>query len=57
MGSVAILVILAVLLFHRRQVLGRAGDGRSVIILFFLPWLDCSPVKSIRYRPASTRRS
>jgi len=22
-----------------------------VIILFFLPWLDHSPVKSIRYRP------
>jgi ubiquinol-cytochrome c reductase cytochrome b subunit len=25
--------------------------GGSVIILFFLPWLDKSPVKSIRYRP------
>jgi ubiquinol-cytochrome c reductase cytochrome b subunit len=25
--------------------------GGSVIILFFLPWLDYSPVKSIRYRP------
>ena len=25
--------------------------GASVIILFFLPWLDRSPVKSIRYRP------
>ena len=25
--------------------------GGAVIILFFLPWLDCSPVKSIRYRP------
>ena len=25
--------------------------GGSVIILFFLPWLDHSPVKSIRYRP------
>ena len=25
--------------------------GGSVIIMFFLPWLDCSPVKSIRYRP------
>jgi ubiquinol-cytochrome c reductase cytochrome b subunit len=26
--------------------------GAAVIILFFLPWLDHSPVKSIRYRPA-----
>ncbi|WP_284620288.1 cytochrome b [Aquabacterium humicola] len=25
--------------------------GAAVIILFFLPWLDRSPVKSIRYRP------
>jgi ubiquinol-cytochrome c reductase cytochrome b subunit len=25
--------------------------GGAVIILFFLPWLDYSPVKSIRYRP------
>lgn len=26
--------------------------GGTVVILFFLPWLDKSPVKSIRYRPA-----
>ncbi|MDM7455700.1 MAG: cytochrome bc complex cytochrome b subunit [Tepidimonas sp.] len=26
--------------------------GGAVIILFFLPWLDYSPVKSIRYRPS-----
>jgi ubiquinol-cytochrome c reductase cytochrome b subunit len=25
--------------------------GAAVVILFFLPWLDHSPVKSIRYRP------
>jgi ubiquinol-cytochrome c reductase cytochrome b subunit len=25
--------------------------GGAVIVLFFLPWLDCSPVKSIRWRP------
>jgi ubiquinol-cytochrome c reductase cytochrome b subunit len=24
--------------------------GIAVLILFLLPWLDCSPVKSIRYR-------
>jgi ubiquinol-cytochrome c reductase cytochrome b subunit len=26
--------------------------GSSVFILFFLPWLDHAPVKSMRYRPA-----
>jgi ubiquinol-cytochrome c reductase cytochrome b subunit len=30
---------------------GVAVMGASTIILFFLPWLDHSPVKSIRYRP------
>jgi ubiquinol-cytochrome c reductase cytochrome b subunit len=25
--------------------------GGAVVIMFFLPWLDASPVKSIRYRP------
>jgi ubiquinol-cytochrome c reductase cytochrome b subunit len=29
---------------------GVAAMGAAVIILFFLPWLDRSPVKSIRYR-------
>jgi ubiquinol-cytochrome c reductase cytochrome b subunit len=28
--------------------------GGAVVILFFLPWLDRSPVKSIRYRPTGT---
>jgi ubiquinol-cytochrome c reductase cytochrome b subunit len=35
---------------HRRQVLGRRGDGCRCRDLAFLPWLDRSPVKSIRYR-------
>jgi len=26
--------------------------GAAVVILFFLPWLDASPVKSMRYRPS-----
>ncbi|MCQ9618114.1 cytochrome bc complex cytochrome b subunit [Paenalcaligenes niemegkensis] len=30
---------------------GVVAMGGAVIILFFLPWLDHSPVKSIRYRP------
>ncbi|WP_269498962.1 cytochrome b [Castellaniella sp. S9] len=30
---------------------GVVSMGGAVVILFFLPWLDHSPVKSIRYRP------
>ncbi len=30
---------------------GVVAMGGTVVILFFLPWLDQSPVKSIRYRP------
>jgi ubiquinol-cytochrome c reductase cytochrome b subunit len=29
--------------------------GAAVLILFFLPWLDRSPVRSIRYRPSWNR--
>jgi ubiquinol-cytochrome c reductase cytochrome b subunit len=29
---------------------GVAAMGGAVILLFFLPWLDRSPVKSIRYK-------
>jgi ubiquinol-cytochrome c reductase cytochrome b subunit len=29
---------------------GVIAMGAAVVILFFLPWLDRSPVKSIRYR-------
>ncbi len=30
---------------------GVVAMGGAVVILFFLPWLDHSPVRSIRYRP------
>ena len=30
---------------------GVVGMGGAVVILFFLPWLDYSEAKSIRYRP------
>ncbi len=30
---------------------GVVAMGGGVVVLFFLPWLDNSPVKSIRYRP------
>jgi len=31
---------------------GVVGMGAAIVVLFFLPWLDRSPVKSIRYRGA-----
>ncbi|MCY1507040.1 Cytochrome b/c1 [compost metagenome] len=47
-----ILIVVAVLLRAiDAKFWGVVIMGGSVIILFFLPWLDHSPVKSIRYRP------
>ncbi|CAG9170997.1 cytochrome b [Cupriavidus pinatubonensis] len=52
-ASVAIAVILAVgFYFIDAKFWGVLVMGGSVVVLFFMPWLDCSPVKSIRYRPA-----
>lgn len=52
-GAVAIAVILAVgFYFIDAKFWGVLVMGGSVVILFFMPWLDSSPVKSIRYRPA-----
>ena len=36
--------------FAGTQVWGVLVMGASIVILFFLPWLDKSPVKSIRYK-------
>jgi len=36
--------------FAGTQVWGVIVMGASIVILFFLPWLDKSPVKSIRYK-------
>ena len=36
--------------FWGTQVWGVLVMGASIVILFFVPWLDRSPVKSIRYR-------
>jgi ubiquinol-cytochrome c reductase cytochrome b subunit len=48
----AIAIILAVgFYFLDAKFWGVVIMGGSVVILFFLPWLDHSPVKSIRYRP------
>jgi ubiquinol-cytochrome c reductase cytochrome b subunit len=48
----AILVILATGFYiFDAKFWGVVIMGGSVVILFFLPWLDKSPVRSIRYRP------
>jgi ubiquinol-cytochrome c reductase cytochrome b subunit len=45
-------VVLSVLLYaFEAKFWGVVVMGGAVIILFFLPWLDYCPVKSIRYRP------
>ena len=43
-------ILRAVPSFWGTQVWGVIAMGVAVVILFFLPWLDRSPVKSIRYR-------
>jgi len=45
-------VLSALLLAIDAKFWGVVAMGGAVIILFFLPWLDHSPVKSIRYRPS-----
>jgi ubiquinol-cytochrome c reductase cytochrome b subunit len=49
----AIAVVLEIgMLFLDAKVWGVVLFGSSVVILALLPWLDHSPVKSIRYRPS-----
>jgi ubiquinol-cytochrome c reductase cytochrome b subunit len=49
---VATAVVIALLLAIDAKFWGVVAMGGAVVILFFLPWLDHSPVKSIRYRPS-----
>jgi ubiquinol-cytochrome c reductase cytochrome b subunit len=49
--AVAAVVAVALMLAIDAKFWGVVAMGGAVIILFFLPWLDHSPVKSIRYRP------
>jgi len=49
--AVAAVVAVAALWAYDAAFWGVLVMGGAVIILFFLPWLDHSPVKSIRYRP------
>jgi ubiquinol-cytochrome c reductase cytochrome b subunit len=44
-------VLVAMMLAIDAKFWGVVAMGGGVVILFFLPWLDFSPVKSIRYRP------
>jgi ubiquinol-cytochrome c reductase cytochrome b subunit len=50
LGAAAVTVVL--MLAIDAKFWGVVAMGGAVIILFFLPWLDNSPVKSIRYRPS-----
>ncbi len=54
-GKVALIVgaavLIALLKVFDAKFWGVVVMGAAVIVLFFLPWLDRSPVKSIRYRP------
>ncbi|SCK44997.1 ubiquinol-cytochrome c reductase cytochrome b subunit [Variovorax sp. HW608] len=52
-GAIAVVAVavIATMLNTDAKFWGVIIMGGAVIILFFLPWLDHSPVKSIRYRP------
>lgn len=50
LGGAAVVVVL--MLAIDAKFWGVVAMGGAVIILFFLPWLDYAPVKSIRYRPS-----
>jgi ubiquinol-cytochrome c reductase cytochrome b subunit len=45
------MVVVALMLSIDAKFWGVVAMGGGVVILFFLPWLDNSEVKSIRYRP------
>jgi len=49
--AVGAIIAIALLKTFDAKFWGVVVMGGAVIILFFLPWLDNSPVKSIRYRP------
>jgi ubiquinol-cytochrome c reductase cytochrome b subunit len=52
--AIAVVAVIAIYLLNvfDAKFWGVVVMGGSVIILFFLPWLDKSAVKSIRYRPS-----
>lgn len=46
-------ILRAIPSFFQTQIWGVLGMGAGVILIALLPWLDRSPIKSIRYRPIS----
>ncbi|RKP45751.1 cytochrome b [Pararobbsia silviterrae] len=44
-------IVIGIMLVTQAKFWGVLTMGGAVVTLFFLPWLDQSPVKSIRYRP------
>jgi ubiquinol-cytochrome c reductase cytochrome b subunit len=48
---VAAALTIALMKYFDAKFWGVVVMGAAVLILFFLPWLDRSPVKSMRYRP------
>ena len=48
-------ILRAVPPFFNTQVWGVIAMGASIAVFFFLPWLDRSPVKSIRYKGVYTK--
>jgi ubiquinol-cytochrome c reductase cytochrome b subunit len=49
---VASVVFIGLLKVFDAKFWGVVVMGGAVVIMFFLPWLDYSPVRSIRYRPS-----
>ena len=48
-------ILRAVPSFAGTQVWGVLAMGAAIVVFFFLPWLDRSPVKSVRYKGPLTR--
>jgi len=49
--SISLIVVAVLLRMIDAKFWGVVAMGGAVVLLFFLPWLDYCPVKSIRYRP------
>jgi ubiquinol-cytochrome c reductase cytochrome b subunit len=50
-AAVVAIIVIVLMLQIDAKFWGVMVMGGAVVILFFLPWLDNSPVRSIRYRP------
>jgi ubiquinol-cytochrome c reductase cytochrome b subunit len=50
--ALCVLMAMGLMKLLEARFIGVVVMGSAVLLLFFLPWLDRSPVKSIRYRPS-----